>query len=122
MSIVKSEDMLSATGPGVDAFSYHFYGGVSKRCQGKISADEALSEEWLGRTERDEAFYAALRDRFEPGKKIWLTETGEAACGGRSFCFYLYRQLSLFGAIGAACEARECKWWRTTRWRRAITG
>ena len=85
MSIVKSEDMLKATGPGVDAFSYHFYGGVSKRCQGKNSADEALSEDWLGRTERDETFYAALRDRFEPGKPIWLTETGEAACGGDPF-------------------------------------
>ena len=24
----------------------------------------------------------ALRDRFEPGKPIWLTETGETGCGG----------------------------------------
>jgi hypothetical protein len=23
-----------------------------------------------------------LRDKFEPGKPIWLTETAEAACGG----------------------------------------
>src|SRR5207244_4428734 len=32
---IKSEDMLTATGPGLDAFSYHFYGGVSKRCAGR---------------------------------------------------------------------------------------
>ncbi len=30
--MIKSEDMLIASGPGIDAFSYHFYGGVSKRC------------------------------------------------------------------------------------------
>jgi len=28
------------------------------------------------------AFYEALRDRFEPGKPIWVTETADAACGG----------------------------------------
>jgi heparanase len=41
-----------------------------------------LSVEWLSRTARDEAYYAALRDRFLPGEAIWLTETGETACGG----------------------------------------
>jgi heparanase 1 len=85
---IKSEDMLKATGRGVDAFSYHFYGGVSKRCGGNMgstlltSPEAALSEEWLSRTDRDLAFYSAVRDRFEPGKPIWLTETGETACGG----------------------------------------
>jgi hypothetical protein len=70
----------------VDAFSYHFYGATSKRCapMGAIQTtpEAALSEDWLSRTDRDEAFYAALRDRFEPGKPLWLTETAETACGG----------------------------------------
>jgi heparanase len=90
---IKSEDMLTATGAGLDAFSYHFYGGVSKRCAGRgpagqkgetgqTSPEAALSEEWLSRTERDARFYTALRDRFEPGRPLWLTETGETACGG----------------------------------------
>jgi heparanase len=85
---VKSEDMLAAAGPGLDAFSYHSYGAVSKRCArpdmaaGQTSEEAALSEEWLSRTEKDARFYAGLRDRFEPGKPLWLTETGETACGG----------------------------------------
>lgn len=83
---IKSEDMLQATGPGLDVVSYHFYGGVSQRCAGvgagQTSPDAALSEDWLSRTERDARFYAALRDRFEPGRPLWLTETGESACGG----------------------------------------
>ena len=84
---LKSEDLLKATGAAVDVFSYHFYGGASQRCAsmgdaGQTSLAAALSEEWLSRTERDAAFYMALRDRYEPGKAIWLTETGETACGG----------------------------------------
>jgi len=87
MHLIKSEDMLTAEGPGLDAFSYHFYGGVSKRCAqmgaaSQTTPEAALSDEWLSRTNRDEAFYAALRDRFAPGKPLWLTETGETACGG----------------------------------------
>ena len=85
--IIRSEDMLQAEGPGLDAFSYHFYGAVSQRCApngapGGIAPQAALTDDWLSRTNRDEAFYAALRDRFAPGKSLWLTETAEAACGG----------------------------------------
>jgi heparanase len=86
--MIKSEDMLAASGPGIDAFSYHFYGGVSKRCARGGSSpagttpEAALSVEWLSRTDRDEAYYAKLRERFLPGGAIWLTETGETACGG----------------------------------------
>ena len=46
------------------------------------SIDAALSEEWLARAEKIEAYYAGIRDRGLPGKPIWLTETAEAACGG----------------------------------------
>jgi hypothetical protein len=86
MKLVRSEDILKEEGPGLDAFSYHFYGGVSKRCAamgaGGTTPEAALSDEWLSRTDRDEAFYAALRDRYLPGKALWLTETAETACGG----------------------------------------
>ncbi len=87
MQLIKSEDILKEEGPGLDAFSYHFYGGVSKRCgmmgaAAQTSPETALSDAWLSRTNRDEEFYAALRDKYVPGKPLWLTETGETACGG----------------------------------------
>jgi hypothetical protein len=46
------------------------------------TSDAALSVDWLSRATSAEAVYAALRDRYEPGKPIWNTETGQAACGG----------------------------------------
>ena len=48
----------------------------------QTTADAALSEEWLGRTDATLAFYRKLRDAFAPGKPLWLTETADAACGG----------------------------------------
>ena len=87
MSMLKTEDLLKATGPAFDVFSYHSYGAVSKRCaamgaSATTTAGAALSEEWLSRADRIEAFYAGLRDQFEPGKPLWITETADAACGG----------------------------------------
>jgi len=87
MLLLKSEDLLAAAGPVFDAFSYHFYGAVSNRCASMgagatTTAAAALSEAWLSRTDKAEEFYRGLRDRFEPGKPLWITETADAACGG----------------------------------------
>ena len=86
-SIIKSEDILKITGPKFDGFSYHSYGATSKRCASmgpasQTTAESALSEDVLSRADRIEAFYAGLRDTYEPGKPLWLTETADAACGG----------------------------------------
>ena len=85
--LLTTEDLLSATGPVFDAFSYHFYGTVSKRCSGGVpgagtTPAAALSTEWLSRTAKVEEFYSRMRDRFLPDKPIWLTETADTACGG----------------------------------------
>ena len=82
--MLSSEDMLKATGPAFDAFSYHFYTTLSRRCVGPLtlSWDKVLTPEYLDRNPDGEAYYAKLRDSYTPGKPIWLTETGEAACGG----------------------------------------
>jgi hypothetical protein len=106
--MIESKDMLVASGPGIDAFSYHFYGGVSQRCgragssPSQTTPEVALSAEWLSRTDRDEAFYAALRDRFLPGGAIWLTETGETACGGNPWAADFidsFRYLNQLGSL-----------------------
>ena len=82
LHLLASKDLLEASGPIFDVFSYHFYGGVSRRCGGHLTVDQALTADWLDRTETVESFYAGLRDQSLPGKPLWLTETAEAACGG----------------------------------------
>jgi hypothetical protein len=85
--LIETDALLTAEPrPTFDGFSYHAYSASSIRCKapGKLTttADAALTEEWLSRTERTYQFYAGMRDRYQPGKPIWVTETGETSCGG----------------------------------------
>lgn len=79
-------DQIAREAAGVaDAVSYHFYGALSERCAefgNQTAAGDALSQGWLERTQADHDWYAVLRDRYDPGKPLWLTETAQAACGG----------------------------------------
>ncbi|WP_354223413.1 hypothetical protein [Bradyrhizobium sp. F1.4.3] len=79
---ITTRDLLAASGLGADRFTYHHYNTLSPRCGGHDDPARALSQEWLARTDATLATYRALRDAFEPGKPIWLTETADAACGG----------------------------------------
>jgi len=85
--VLKSEDLLHATGPVCDVFSYHLYAAASQRCAAIAASSQttmaaALSRDWLSRPEKINAFYVRLRDEFEPSKPVWITETADAACGG----------------------------------------
>ena len=98
-------DLFSAAAPGIKAVSYHFYGALSERCAGRHTADDALSEQWLSRTDRTLAFYSEFRDRLAPGKPIWLTETAETACGGNrwsSTFLDAFRYLDQLGRLAKA--------------------
>lgn len=82
--LLHAADLAAYTG-GADAFSYHHYGAASERCAAmghQTSAAQALSEDWLGRTDQTLAYYRRVRDKYMPGKPFWLTETADAACGG----------------------------------------
>jgi len=85
--ILSTGDLLTATGPVFEIFDYHLYAAVSQRCaqrspERQITAADALSAQWLSRSERIADFYAGLGNKFEPGKPLWITETADTACGG----------------------------------------
>jgi heparanase len=86
--MIRTEDLLAATPrPDFDIFSYHHYPAASMRCasmgaQTQTSAAQALSEQWLSRADISQTLYGGLRDHYQPGKPIWITEIADAACGG----------------------------------------
>jgi len=92
--------------PEFDIFSYHFYGGVSKRCMGDLTPENALTDEWLSKTETGLSYYEEARDEYLPEAPIWLTETAEAACGGNPWaatyvdCFRYLEQLGRLARMG----------------------
>jgi Glycosyl hydrolase family 79, N-terminal domain len=105
---ISARDLLAASGPGIDAFSYHHYGALSQRCSGipgQTTPEAALSEAWLASTDKTLSFYRSLRDAFAPGKQMWLTETAEAACGGNPWAATFldtFRYLDQLGRLAKA--------------------
>lgn len=84
MKVLTAGELAAYTGDA-DAFSYHHYGAASARCAAmghQTSAAQALSEDWLGRTDQTLGYYRGVRDKYMPGKHFWNTETADAACGG----------------------------------------
>jgi Glycosyl hydrolase family 79, N-terminal domain len=100
-----ASDLLAASGPGLDVFSYHHYGTLSERCIGSSRPEAALSEAWLAQADQALVFHRTLRDEFEPGKPIWLTETADAACGGNRWSATFldtFRYLDQLGRLASA--------------------
>ena len=107
MKILPTDSMMSANPkPVFDIFSYHYYGAASMRMMRSgpfsIKAENALDSAWLRRTDTVADYYIGLRDKYTPGKPVWITETAQAAGGGDPFaatyldCFrYLYQLGSL---------------------------
>lgn len=89
MTVFDRNDLIAAGRHRPDAVSFHFYGGGSQRC-GKIPVigygeEDALSESWLHLIDKAIATTASLRNKVAPNAPLWLTETGETACGGNSW-------------------------------------
>lgn len=102
---INTRDLLAASGPGLDRVSYHHYNTLSPRCGVHDNPALALSENWFSRTDAALAIYRSLRDEFEPGKPIWLTETADAACGGNpwdSTFLDSFRYLDQLGRLAKA--------------------
>ena len=147
--VLKSEDLLHATGPLFDVFSYHLYAAASQRCASMGASSQttmaaALSQDWLSRPEKIGVFYADLRDRFEPGKSLWITETADAACGGNPWAStfldtfrYLVQHASLaqrgvkvimhntlassdYGLLDENTFAPRPNYWAAVLWRRLM--
>jgi hypothetical protein len=108
--VIKTDDMMHDTGPVFDVFSYHYYGTVSKRCTGPLgpqagmTLDKALSTAWLDKNLTVEQFYSGIRDHYMPGKAMWLTETGEAGCGGDSWASTFTDTFRFLDQLGALAQ------------------
>ena len=87
-SFVTSGRLLEVCREVPDVFSYHIYGGISER--GAVfgrhwDADEAASDAALAVADRARRYYEPLRDCFCPGAPLWVTESGDANCGGNTW-------------------------------------
>ncbi len=79
---IASADLMDPDASRYDRVSYHFYPKLSERCGSTEGPEIALTQEFLSRIDEDKAFFEQLRDTYEPGAPMWITEVAQAACGG----------------------------------------
>ena len=86
--IVTTEALLGEYKNPMDVFSYHYYNGVSERGQtmgGHWPYEAVLTEAYLGVAGSCAKQYTARRDKYVPGGQMWVTESGDAGCGGNTW-------------------------------------
>ncbi len=114
-SIAKScttHELLTGTKVPLDVFSYHYYNGVSERIAPMMPnahwpAELAHSDEYLAVAPDCAKDHIPLRDRYAPGKPIWVTESGDAGGGGDTWAStYLdvLRTLNELGSFAAITD------------------
>ena len=88
LQMVTTEELLGEYKEKMDVFSYHYYNGVSERgaaMGGHWPAEAALTEKYLGVAANCARQYIGRRDRYVPGGQMWVTESGDAGCGGNTW-------------------------------------
>lgn len=88
MKKASTEELLRGTTEPLDIFSYHYYNGVSERGGAMAShwpAELATTEEYLAVAAKACKTYMPVRDKYAPGCAMWVTESGDAGCGGNTW-------------------------------------
>jgi len=86
--MVTTEQLLGDYNSKMDVFSYHYYNGVSERgaaMGGHWPYEACLSEQYLAVAANCARQYVARRDKYVPGGQMWVTESGDAGCGGNTW-------------------------------------
>lgn len=86
--MVTTEELLGEYKSKMDVFSYHYYNGVSERgaaMGGHWPYEAILSERYLGVAGYCARQYTSKRDKYVPGGQLWVTESGDAGCGGNTW-------------------------------------
>ena len=86
--MVTTEQLLGDYKSAMDVFSYHYYNGVSERgaaMGGHWPYEACLSEQYLAVAADCARQYVARRDKYVPDGQMWVTESGDAGCGGNTW-------------------------------------
>ena len=86
--MVTTEELLGDYKSKMDVFSYHYYNGVSERgaaMGGHWPYEAILSENYLSIPGHCARQYVPKRDKYVPGGQMWVTESGDAGCGGNTW-------------------------------------
>jgi len=108
--IVTTEELLGDYKSPMDVFSYHYYNGVSERgaaMGGHWPYEAALSEQYLAVAANCARQYVARRDKYVPGGQMWVTESGDAGCGGNTWASTYVDVPRTLNELGEFCTVTD---------------
>ena len=108
--MVTTEQLLGEYKSPMDVFSYHYYNGVSERgaaMGGHWPYEAALTEQYLAVAANCARQYVARRDRYVPGGQMWVTESGDAGCGGNTWASTYVDVPRTLNELGEFCTVTD---------------
>ena len=108
--IVTTEQLLGDYKSPMDVFSYHYYNGVSERgaaMGGHWPYEAALSEQYLAVAANCARQYVDRRDKYVPGGQMWVTESGDAGCGGNTWASTYVDVPRTLNELGEFCTVTD---------------
>ena len=108
--MVTTEQLLGDYKSPMDVFSYHYYNGVSERgaaMGGHWPYEAALSEQYLAVAANCARQYVARRDKYVPGGQMWVTESGDAGCGGNTWASTYVDVPRTLNELGEFCTVTD---------------
>ena len=94
----------------MDLFSYHYYNGVSERgaaMGGHWPAEAVFTEMYLDVAPNCARQYVARRAKYVPGGQMWVTESGDAGCGGNTWASTYMDVPRTLNELGAFCTVTD---------------
>jgi len=108
--MVTTEQLLGDYNSKMDVFSYHYYNGVSERgaaMGGHWPAEAAFTEKYLEVAANCARQYVARRDKYVPGGQMWVTESGDAGCGGNTWASTYMDVVRTLNELGEFCTVTD---------------
>ena len=102
----KNADILSDCTEKLDAYSYHYYNGLSERFESLMPADHwpveaAHTEEYLEMAGLAAKAHIPTRDKFVSGGQMWITESADSAGGGSTWASTYLDVLRTLNELGS---------------------
>lgn len=101
-----TDNLMAGTKVKLDAFSYHYYNGVSERLssiapKAHWQPQEAHTDAYLSVAQEYARAHVFLRDRYIPGGQLWVTESGDAGGGGNTWASTYLDVLRTLNELGS---------------------
>lgn len=88
LGVATSRELAALARERPDAYSYHIYAGMSERGAAfghHWNPDEAASDAVLDVADCARCYHEPIRDAWCPKAPLWVTESGDANCGGNTW-------------------------------------